>query len=159
MLLAGFAVLIAAHMLASPVVIGFAGPTLVLLLLAGLIWRQIPTVVYRFWFAANKRFARVAQLYIAALIHFVVFTAAKGADTALQLSEVNGSMWRSHPARSAELGQPERNSQGWVAEFLRNAKTPERRWWLFLLPLLLLLASFRSGKASDEVPENIYTLF
>jgi hypothetical protein len=36
---------------------------------------------------------------------------------------------------------------------------PGRRWWLFLLPLLLTLALFRAGQASEAMPENIYTLF
>lgn len=156
----GLVLLFAAQLMASPMgTIGVGGAALVVLLVSGLIWKQIPAFVYRVWFSANKRFARVAQVYVASLIHFVVFTTAKSADSALQLSEVKGSMWRTYPARSTKPGGAARSRHSWVAEFLQNAKTPERRWWLFLLPLLLVLALFRSGKESSEMPENIYTLF
>ena len=159
MLITGLVVLFSAHVLASPVIVGFGGSFLVVLLVAGLIWKQIPDFVYRAWFYAQKGFARVAQIYVAALIFFVVITTAKGADGALQISGASGSMWRTYPARLTKPKEPMGSGQGWVAEFLHNARTPDRRWWLFLLPLLIVLALFRSGSASGQTPENIYTLF
>lgn len=133
-----------------------AGVPLAGLLISGAIGDRVPSFFYRLWFHANKRFALAAQTYVAALIHFLVFTSAPRAHTELQLEDKHASMWRPYPMRPMTSG---RNQQGWITQFLDNTRIPERRWWLFLLPLLLTLSLFRAGQAADAMPENIYTLF
>jgi hypothetical protein len=107
----------------------------------------------------NKGFARLAQTYVASLIFFVVITTAEGADSACNCRGQTGRCGGPTLRGSSKPDEPVGSKQGWVAEFLHNARTPERRWWLFLLPLLIVLALFQSGKASSQTPENIYTLF
>jgi hypothetical protein len=145
-----------ARLIELPGVIITGGLVIAVVAVSGVIWERIPAFCYRLWFHANKRFALGAQLYVAALIHFLVFSSAPKAQIELKLNDTQGSMWRPYPIRSPESA---RAHEGWVGQFLENTRMPERRWWLFLLPLLLMLALFRAGQASDVMPENIYTLF
>jgi hypothetical protein len=124
--------------------------------------------LYKAWNKIAIEFAQYASKIVTVICFYVIFLTMGTAGSAISLNFKSDrrSMWL---PRSMSAGKdPESKGQGmtaydplhpnWILSFISWAVKTGNFWRCFLIPFIVLLASF-DGSREETVPTDIYTLY
>jgi len=126
----------------------------------GLFWRPLSMLGYRLWNAAAVRLARFGNLYVGALLHFMVLPLMGARYPEFSPSDSGNTMWGRYRTSSLVRNAKTPADTGWTREFINSGERLDRSVWWPVMPILMVLSVFEARKTmAKDLPENNYTLF